>query len=88
MTGVGPEELESTVERLRPAVVLCSSADWKPRDERLCWICFYANLRSEVIVHLEGRKQTLPDLDFDGILAVIDAAQHPGEAVVPQWING
>ncbi len=70
-----PHELDGSVLRLRPHLVVCSRLTEAVRDHAPSWILLYPGGDSLVVLHIAGEHETAPDLDLDGFLAVIDRTE-------------
>jgi hypothetical protein len=72
-----PEDLEGEFLRLVPRLVVFSRATELVEREAPAWVALYPEGASHAIVKSpDGSRRTLPRMDFDALLAVLDAIQE------------
>ncbi len=78
---VEPEDLDEEFARLSPQLVVCSRVTRLVEREALAWIELYPDHASEVVVSLDGKKTTYPDIDLETLLSILDEAERLYEIV-------
>jgi hypothetical protein len=68
-----PEQLDHELTHLRPSLVVCSHLTPTIRT-RCCWVELYPNGEPLAMVCLSGQASTVNDIEFDGLLSIIDQA--------------
>jgi hypothetical protein len=69
---VPPEELDNLVCRLRPAMVICSSASTRLTRCVRSWIILYPDERDEIIINSAGMSRTIQHASVAMLLDVLD----------------
>ena len=69
---VEPDELDAGVERLRPALVVCSRATGRVERGVPAWIELYPDLGSRSVVSAGGERSTVEDMGLPDLLRVVD----------------
>jgi hypothetical protein len=69
---VAPQELDGAVVQRRPQLVLCSRLTEVVETRSLAWVLLYPHGEAHVVISIAGRRQTVPDLELDGLLCLID----------------
>ncbi len=78
---VVPDALDDEVLRLKPALVLCSRLTQVVQGYPLAWIMLYPDGETRALISIAGQSSAVDDLDFNGLLAVIDETERlSGEA--------
>lgn len=72
VVAVEPVALEQMVACHLPHLVVCSRLSEVVETRPLAWILLYPDGASVAVVSLAGQKATVPDLDFAGLLEVVD----------------
>jgi hypothetical protein len=68
---VSDVDLDAEILRLRPSLVICSSASQTIRDLCPAWILLFPGERDEAIVTVAGKESVLPHAGISELLAVI-----------------
>ena len=69
-----PEDLEGEYLRLAPGLVVFSRPTERVEREAPAWVALYPEGASHAVVKSpDGSRRTLPKMDFDTLLAILDA---------------
>lgn len=69
-----PDEIDGEVARLKPHLVVCSRLTEAVRAGAPAWVMLYPDGERRVEVSIGGDQTTLPDLEFDRLLSLAEAA--------------
>jgi hypothetical protein len=72
-----PGELEESVLRYGPNLVVCSEATGVVREHVPFWIELYPGYGSESVVSSEGARSTIEEIHLSDLLSVVDRASSP-----------
>ncbi len=67
-----PNELDTSVKRLRPDLVVCSEATHWMRGYVHAWVELYPNNGAQSVVSVGGRCSTVEDIQLSDLLSVVD----------------
>src|SRR5438045_1576324 len=70
--GLDPTDLDASLHRYEPSLVLCSRVTDRLLATIPAWIVLYPEGASMVIVSIGGLQRTIPDLDITHLLALVD----------------
>jgi hypothetical protein len=73
---VEPDDLDTEVARLHPALVVCSHLTPAVEAYPLSWVLLYPGYQTQAEVSLAGQRTTTSDIDFDMLLSLIDRAHR------------
>ena len=73
---VAPENLDDEVVRLAPHLVFCSRLTPAVHVHPLAWVMLYPDDKPRAVICLGGRCSTVADLEFNGLLSIIDGAER------------
>jgi hypothetical protein len=81
---VEPLGVDQAVATFAPHVVLCSTLSEVIRNRALAWVLLYPDGADMGVVSIAGKEQTIHQIDFDDLLAVIDETnRYLGEQPAP-----
>lgn len=72
VTVAEPAGLDEDIARLRPHFVLCSRLARFAQVPALAWAMLYPNGEKRIVLHRDGERETLPDIEFLDLLAIVD----------------
>jgi hypothetical protein len=75
MLEVEPAELDDSVRRFDPDVVICSGVTDTVRERVPVWVDLYPEYEARSIVSVGGIREELPDITLEDLLAAIDQAE-------------
>lgn len=81
VTTIEPEEIDSEVERLAPQMVVCSRVTPAVEATVLAWVELYPGHESFAQISVRGERQTLAEIELDGLLSIVDQAEVLTEAL-------
>jgi hypothetical protein len=67
-----PNELDASVERLCPDLVVCSKATDRVRSGVHAWIELYPDNEAQSVVSIGGRHSTVETIQFSDLLSIVD----------------
>lgn len=73
---LAPEELDGAVGSSPPELVLCSCLSALAKLRPLAWVLLYPGGTDQSVICIRGQEQTVIDITFDGLLAVIDRTEQ------------
>jgi hypothetical protein len=76
---VAPDELDHEVTRLAPHMVVCSRVSSAVRTIALAWILLYPGGTSHAEVFEDGTHTTLPEVDFNSLISIMDRTEQLAE---------
>ena len=69
-----PDDLEGEFLRLLPQLVVCSRPTNLVEREAPAWVELYPGGASHAVVkNFDGSRRTIPDMDFDTLLSILDS---------------
>ena len=71
---VEPEELDVSVERFHPDLVVCSRATDRVRSDVPVWVELYQGLGARSVVNVEGEEWAVDDIELSDLLSIVDRA--------------
>lgn len=74
-----PDNLDGDVGRHRPQVVICSQLTAAVLAGIAIWILLYPEGENHAVIGIGEQRMTVPGIEFDRILTVIDEATHAGQ---------
>ena len=73
-----PEDLEGEFLRLLPQLVVCSRLTKRVELDAPVWVELYPDGASHAVVGgRDGSRTTLPGMDFDTLLSIVDGVWRP-----------
>ncbi len=76
---IEPDSLDVEVARLEPHLVVCSRLT-DTVERRPAWVVLYPDHQRVSIVSVAGQHSTVPDMEFDYLLSIIDRLDHLARA--------
>ncbi len=73
---VEPVHLDQEVIDRSPQLVICSWLTEAVRARSLSWVVLYPGGNSRVVINVAGEQTTVADIEFDGLLSVVDRTAH------------
>ena len=72
-----PGDLEESVLRYDPEVVVCSEATGVVREHVPFWIELYPGYGSRSVISSKGARSTIEEIQLSDLLSVVDSASSP-----------
>ena len=69
---VEPDDLEGSIPRLAPDIVVCNRATGPVRDRVPVWVELYPDYAPWSVVSVRGVRSTLADIQLPDILSIVD----------------
>ena len=80
---LAPAEVPAHLGPCAREVVICSRLSESIRRGAFGWVVLYPDHENRATIHIAGKEATVEDLDFDGLLAVLDRAEAVALAAGP-----
>jgi hypothetical protein len=75
-----PHELDEAIVRLEPDFVICSRVSEVLETRCAAWLLLYPDGEHLVVINVGGNRTEMTDLDFDGLLHVVERVENSGSA--------
>ncbi len=69
---IEPQDLDLQIVGLDPHLVVCSNLTDTVRARSLGWVVLYPDGQSHAMVCIDGTSSTVEDMEFEGLLSVVD----------------
>ena len=73
---VAPDDLDAEIVRLDPQLVLCSRPTPAVQTYPIAWVLLYPDGETWAAIHMDGRRTTVLDLEFNRLLAIVDQMEQ------------
>jgi hypothetical protein len=75
VTTMEPADLDSSVQRLTPKLVVCSEATDAVRENVPVWVELYPGHEAHSVVSIKGKRKEYDEMELSVLLSLVDVAK-------------